>query len=41
MYLQEEDAGVFMNKDLEAEVILIALVLKQEDAPSLVSEKRV
>lgn len=41
MYLQEEVAGVFMNKDLEAEVILIALVPRQEDAPSLVSEKRV
>lgn len=41
MYLQEEDAKVFMNKDLEAEVILIALVQRQEDAPSLVSDKRV
>lgn len=26
MYLQEDDTRVFMNKDLEAEVILIVLV---------------
>lgn len=41
MYLSEEDAGVFMNKDLDAEVILIALMQRQEDAPSLVSGERV
>ena len=40
MYLLEEDAGVFMNKDLEAEVILFALVQRQEDSPSLVSGER-